>query len=225
MPGLPAAAEEIMVARDIQLAAFTGARLHIAHVSTAGSVRLIKRGKRDGVAVTAEATPHHFSLTDKMIAESFNTNLRVSPPLRTEKDRKAVIAGLADGTLDCIATDHAPHSEEEKDNEFDRAPNGMIGLETALGLIGKMLIAPGHLDWPQIIRLITIQPAQIVKIPGGTLAANEAADITVFDPEEEWIVDPARFFSRSNNSPFAGWTLRGKVRLTLCGGKVTHVAD
>jgi len=225
MPGLPAAAEEIMVARDIQLAAFTGARLHIAHVSTAGSVRLIKRAKRDGVAVTAEATPHHFSLTDNMIAESFNTNLRVSPPLRTEKDRKAVIAGLADGTLDCIATDHAPHSEEEKDNEFDRAPNGMIGLETALGLIGKMLVTPGHLDWPQVIRLLTVQPARIVRIPGGALAANESADITVFDPQEEWVVDPARFFSRSKNSPFVGWTLQGKVRLTICGGKITHAAD
>jgi len=225
MAGIPAAAEEIMVARDIQLAAFTGARLHIAHVSTAGSVRLIKRAKRDGVKVTGEATPHHFSLIDQMIAESFNSNLRVNPPLRTEKDRKAILAALADGTLDCIATDHAPHSEEEKDNEFDLAPNGMSGLETALGLAGLKLVKPGLLDWPQVLKLITINPAEIVKIPGGRLAEGEVADITVFDPNEEWVVDSGRFFSLSKNSPFVGWTLHGRVKLTICQGKATHADE
>jgi len=225
MPGLPAAAEEIMVARDIQLAAFTGARLHIAHVSTAGSVRLIKRAKLDGVRVTAEATPHHFSLTDRKIAESFDTNLRVKPPLRTEKDRRAIIAALAEGTLDCIATDHAPHSEEEKDNEFDRAPNGMIGLETALGLVGSMLVKPGYLDWPQALKLMTINPAQITEIPAGRLLAGEPADITVIEPDAAWVVDAGRFFSRSKNSPFVGWTLQGRVKLTICRGKVTHVDE
>ncbi len=222
MRGIPAAAEEIIVARDIQLARATGARLHIAHVSTADSVRLIKRGKRDGVKVTGEATPHHFSLIDASIAESFDTNLRVSPPLRTEKDRKAIIAGLADGALDCIATDHAPHSVEEKDNEFDIAPNGMIGLETALGLVGKNLVNAGHLDWPRALRLMTINAARITNLPGGKLAAGEAADIVVFDPEEEWVVDPEQFYSLSKNSPYVGWTLTGRVKLTVCGGKVTH---
>jgi dihydroorotase len=223
MTGQPGAAEEIMVARDIQLAAFTGARLHIAHVSTAGSVRLIKRAKRDGVRVTGEATPHHFSLIDRLIAESFDANLRVNPPLRTEKDRRAIIAGLANGTLDCIATDHAPHSVEEKDNEFDKAPPGMIGLETALGLIGKILVGGDFLDWPHALALITCNPARIIKIPGGTLAPGAPADITVFDPEEEWVVEPERFFSQSRNSPFAGWALRGRVKLTVCKGKVTHL--
>jgi dihydroorotase len=212
-----------MVARDIQLAAFTGARLHIAHVSTAGSVRLIKRAKRDRVKVTAEATPHHFSLIDRMIAESFDTNLRVNPPLRTEEDRRAVIAGLIDGTVDCIATDHAPHSEEEKDNEFDTAPPGMIGLETALGLAGKKLVGDGFLDWPQLLPLLTVNPARIVKIPAGRLAEGERADVTVFDPTEEWTVDANHFHSQSRNSPFVGWALLGRIKLTMCGGKVTHV--
>ena len=225
MSGQPAAAEEVMVARDIQLAAFTGARLHIAHVSTAGSVKLIKRAKRDRVRVTGEATPHHFSLIDQKIAESFDANFRVNPPLRTEKDRRAVIAGLADGTLDCIATDHAPHSVEEKDNEFDKAPPGMIGLETALGLVGKMLVGGEYLDWPRALAQLTVNPAQIVKIPGGTLTAGAAADITVFDPNEEWTVEPERFFSLSRNSPFAGWTLTGRVKLTVCKGKVTHIDE
>lgn len=223
MSGQPAAAEEIMVARDIQLAAFTGARLHVAHVSTAGSVKLIKRAKRDGVAVTGEAAPHHFSLIDQMIAESFDANLRVNPPLRTEKDRRAVIAGLANGTLDCIATDHAPHSVEEKDNEFDKAPPGMIGLETALGLVGKILVGGGHLDWPTAVARLTINPARIVKIPAGTLTENAPADVTVFDPAEEWVVEPERFFSLSRNSPFAGWTLTGRIKLTICKGKVTYL--
>lgn len=212
-----------MVARDIQLAAFTGARLHVAHVSTAGSVKLIKRAKRDGVAVTGEAAPHHFSLIDQMIAESFDANLRVNPPLRTEKDRRAVIAGLANGTLDCIATDHAPHSVEEKDNEFDKAPPGMIGLETALGLVGKILVGGGHLDWPTAVARLTINPARIVKIPAGTLTENAPADVTVFDPAEEWVVEPERFFSLSRNSPFAGWTLTGRIKLTICKGKVTYL--
>ena len=223
MPGVPAAAEEIMVARDIQLAAFTGARLHIAHVSTAGSARLIRRAKRDGVRVTGEAAPHHFSLLDRMIADSFDTNLKVNPPLRTEKDRRAIVAALADGTLDCIATDHAPHAIEEKDNEFDVAPNGMIGLETALGLVGKMLVHPGYLEWSQALGLMTRNPAQIVNVPGGCLAEGEPADITVFNPDQEWIVDAGRFFSRSRNSPFVGWTLVGRIKLTICGGKVTHL--
>jgi dihydroorotase len=225
MSGQPGAAEEIMVARDIQLAAFTGARLHIAHVSTAGSVKLIKRGKRDGVRVTGEAAPHHFSLIDRMIAESFNSNLRVNPPLRTEKDRKAVIAALADGTLDCIATDHAPHSVEEKDNEFDKAPPGMVGLETALGLVGKVLVVGGFLGWPRAIELLSTNPAKIVKVPGGTLAEGAPADITVFNPDEEWTVAPEKFFSLSHNSPFAGWSLTGRVKMTICRGKVTHIDE
>ncbi len=222
MVGRPAAAEEIVVSRDIQLAGFTGARLHIAHISSAGSIKLVKRAKRDGVAVTAEATPHHFSLIDAAIAESFDTNLRVNPPVRTEHDRRAIIAGLADGTIDCIATDHAPHAVQEKDAEFDVAPPGMIGLETALGLAGKVLVGENDFEWPHIIKLLTSAPAGIVNIPGGTLREGGPADLAVFDPQESWEVTPDKFYSRSSNSPFVGWQLRGRVKLTLCGGKVTH---
>ncbi len=224
MSGRPAAAEEIVVSRDIQLAAFTGARLHLAHISSAGSVKLIKRAKRDGVTVTAEATPHHFSLIDAAIAESFDTNLRVNPPLRTERDRRAIIAGLADGIIDCIATDHAPHAVQEKDTEFNIAPPGMIGLETALGLAGKVLVRENNFDWPQIIKLMTCAPARVVNIPGGELREGGPADITVFDPQESWEVKRDEFHSRSCNSPFIGWKLLGRVKLTLCGGKVTHTS-
>ena len=222
--GRPAVAEEIAVLRDIQLAAFTGGRVHVQHVSAAGSVKAIRRAKKEGVKITAEACPHHFTLTDKEIRKEFNTNLRVNPPLRTEADVEAVIGGLVDGTIDCIATDHAPHSAEEKDCEFDLAPPGMVGLETALGLVKTRLIDKGYLSWPDAIQKMTSNPARIVNLPLGDFKIGHAADITVVDPEASWKVDPLEFKSRSTNTPFADWELSGKPVMTIRGGEITHSA-
>lgn len=222
IPGSPAVAEEIAIIRDIKLAGLTGCRLHIAHVSTAGGVEAIRRGKAEGIKVTAEATPHHFSLTDDLIGESFNTNLRVNPPLRTEVDRQAVIEGLVDGTIDCIATDHAPHTEEEKDVEFDHAPPGMIGLETCLGLSIVQLVDKGYLTLPDLVRKLSANPAKIVAIPSGGLNVGDIADITVFDSEAEWVVKKEEFRSKSKNSPFIGWKLKGRVIATIMDGRVTY---
>jgi dihydroorotase len=222
IPGSPAVAEEIAIIRDIKLAGLTGCRLHIAHVSTAGGVEAIRRGKAEGVRVTAEATPHHFTLTDDLIGESFNTNLRVNPPLRTEADRQAVIEGIVDGTIDCIATDHAPHTEEEKDVEFDHAPPGMIGLETCLGLSIMQLVDKGYLTLPDLVAKLSANPAKIVAIPSGGLDVGEIADITVFDSEAEWAVKKEKFRSKSKNSPFIGWKLKGRVIATIMDGRVTY---
>ena len=219
--GRPAVAEEIAILRDIKLAGLTGSRLHIAHVSTAGGVEAIRQGKAEGVRVTAEATPHHFTLTDNLIGERFDTNLRVNPPLRTEDDRLAVIAGLVDGTIDCIATDHAPHSEEDKDVEFDQAPPGMIGLETCLGLSISQLVDKGYMTLPDLLAKMSANPAKIVGLHVNRLAVGETADITVFDPEAEWTVTKDSFHSKSKNSPFIGWKLKGKVLATIMGGRVT----
>ena len=198
--GRPAVAEEIAILRDIKLAGLTGSRLHIAHVSTAGGVEAIRQGKAEGVRVTAEATPHHFTLTDNLIGERFDTNLRVNPPLRTEDDRLAVIAGLVDGTIDCIATDHAPHSEEDKDVEFDQAPPGMIGLETCLGLSISQLVDKGYMTLPDLLAKMSANPAKIVGLHVNRLAVGETADITVFDPEAEWTVTKDSFHSKSKTS-------------------------
>ncbi len=222
IPGSPAVAEEIAIIRDIKLAGLTGCRLHIAHVSTAGGVEAIRRGKAEGVKVTAEATPHHFTLTDDLIGESFDTNLRVNPPLRTEADRQAVIKGLVDGTIDCIATDHAPHTEEEKDVEFDHAPPGMIGLETCLGLSIVQLVDKGYLTLPDLVGKLSANPAKIIGIPSGGLNVGEIADMTVFDPEAEWVVKKEEFRSKSKNSPFIGWKLKGRVIATIMDGRVTY---
>jgi len=224
MPGRPAVAEEIAIIRDIKLAGLTGGRLHIAHVSTAGGVEAIRRGKAEGVRVTAEATPHHFTLTDSLIGEKFDTNLRVNPPLRTEKDRLAIIEGLVDGTIDCIATDHAPHTEEEKDVEFDHAPPGMIGLETCLGLAITELADKGYLTMSDLIRKMTVNPAQIVGIPCPHLREGEIADLTIFDPEARVTVQKKKFRSKSKNSPFVGRKLKGKVLTTVVDGRVTYRA-
>ncbi len=219
MSGIPSVAEEIMVARDIKLAEFTKAHLHIAHVSTEGSVELIRQAKKRGIKVTCEATPHHFSLTHEII-RTFDTNAKVNPPLRSKKDVEAIKKGLADGTIDCIATDHAPHSIEEKDVEFDFAPCGMVGLETALGLVVTELIEKKILSWSQAIAKLTINPAKILNLNGGRIKKNFPADITIIHPKTLWVVDPTKFQSKSKNSPFGKKRLRGKVFCTIVGGEV-----
>jgi len=219
MCGIPSIAEEVVVARDIALAEFTQARMHIAHISTEGSVELIRQAKKRGVKITCEATPHHFTLTDEII-RTFDTNAKVNPPLRTKKDVEAIRRGLKDGTIDCIATDHAPHSIEEKEVEFDFAPPGLVGLETALGLVITELISKRILSWTQAIAKLTVNPARILNLKGGTIKRNSPADITIIDPKASWVVDPSEFQSKSNNSPFGGRKLWGKVCCTIVEGNV-----
>jgi len=220
--GAPPVAEEIAVLRDIALTRMTGGRLHIQHITTRRAVEAVRLAKKEGIRVTAEATPHHLILTDTEIGKEFNTNLRVNPPLRTEEDRQALIEGLVDGTIDCIASDHAPHSEEEKDCEFDLAPPGMIGLETTLGLIKTFLIDKGYLSWADAIQKMTVNPARILGLPGGTLAPGSVADITIIDPDKKWTVKVEKFRSMSKNSPYIGWKLNGQVAATLLGGRVVY---
>jgi dihydroorotase len=222
--GYPAAAEEIHVFRDIALAEMTGGRLHILHVSSAGSVELIRRGKQRGVRVTGEACPHHFTLTDKSL-RTFDSNYKMSPPLRTDKDVEAIVEGLRDGTLDVIATDHAPHAPEKKARELDQAPNGIIGLETLVPICVLRLIEPGHLSWPQLIDKLTFQPAKVLGIDRGTLGVGAVADVTVIDPKVEWVIDPKKFRSKSRNCPFAGWKVRGRADAVLLGGEVKFLAE
>jgi dihydroorotase len=217
--GMPAAAEEIIVYRDIALAELTGGRLHILHVSAAGSVDLIRRARERGVRVSGEACPHHFTLTDRCL-RSFDSNYKMAPPLRTEADVQAVIEGLKDGTLEVIATDHAPHAPEKKMRELDQAPNGIIGLETLLPICVVGLIEPGHLTWPHLIRKLTINPARILGIELGTLKPGADADVTIIDPTVEWTIDPNQFRSKSRNSPFAGWKVRGRAHAVIVGGEV-----
>ena len=199
--GMPAAAEDIMVARDIRLAEITGGRLHIQHISTARAVELVAEGKRRGVRVTAEACPHHFSLTDDRLG-TFDANFKMNPPLRTKDDVDAVIGGLRDGTIDLLATDHAPHAREKKMRELDQAPFGIVGLETLIPITALTLIEPGHLTWPDVIRKLTVEPAALINIPKGTLKPGADADVTIIDPTTEWTIDPSRFRSKSKNSPF-----------------------
>jgi dihydroorotase len=218
LPGIPAAAETVMVYRDIQLAALTGARLHIQHVSVAESVELVRRAKAQGIRVTAEACPHHFTLTDEAV-RGYNTDTKVSPPLRTASDVEAVKAGLQDGTIDVIASDHAPHHAAEKEQDYTAAPFGMIGLETSVGL-SLSLYHQGVLSLPQCIAKHTIHPAQVLNIPHGTLHLGRVADVTILDPEYTMEVSAVTLRSRSTNSPFLGWRLRGAAMLTIVGGRV-----
>lgn len=218
--GIPAAAETVAVFRDCELARLTGARLHIAHVSTAGAVEIIRRAKAQGAPVTAETAPHYFSLTDEAV-RGFNTNAKMNPPLRTANDVAAIKQGLADGTLDCIATDHAPHSVLEKEVEFDQAANGIIGLETAVGL-SLRLVAAGVLTLPQLVAKLSTNPARILGVRGGTLREGAPADITVLNLHQPWTVDVAAFKSKSRNSPFHGWQLPGRAVLTVVGGEVVY---
>ncbi len=217
--GATSAAEEIAIERDVALCRMTGARLHIQHVSTARGVEAIRRAKEDGVRVTCEACPHHFILTDSLIGETFNTALRVNPPLRTQADVDAIIEGLVDGTIDVIASDHAPHSAESKDVVFDDAPPGMIGLELTLSLVKTYLIDKGYLTWAEAIRKMTTVPAMIFKLPHGTLEPGSEADITIIDPERKWTVKADGFHSKSSNSPFIGKRLVGRVTRTLLSGR------
>ncbi|HEV2130173.1 MAG TPA: dihydroorotase [Longimicrobiaceae bacterium] len=216
--GIPNAAEDVMIARDLLLAELTGGRLHIQHVSTRRGVELIREAKARGVRVTAEATPHHLTLTDAAV-ESYRTDAKMNPPLRTEADRAAVREGMRDGTLDVIATDHAPHHYDEKEQAFEDAPFGIVGLETALGLVLTELVHTGLLDLSMLVERMSCAPARAFSLPGGTLAVGAPADVTLFHPDEEWTVDPSRFLSMSRNTPFAGWKLRGRPVRTLVSGR------
>ena len=221
LAGMPAAAEDVMIGRDTALAESTGGRLHVMHVSTAGGVDLVRMAKARGVRVTAEACPHHFTLTDEAL-RGFDSNYKMSPPLRTAADVEAIIAGIVDGTIDCIATDHAPHAPEKKMLELDRAPFGIMGLETAVGLSVTRLVATGRIGWPRLIEAMSTLPARILGINRGTLRPGSVADITLIDPECAWQVDVKSFCSKSVNSPFDRWTLRGRAVATIVAGRVKY---
>ena len=222
MPGIPDEAEELVIARDLALTKLTGSRLHVPHVSTVGSVQLIRAAKAAGIRVTAEATPHHLSLTDTLVA-SFDPVFKVAPPLRTRADVEALRSALADGIIDCVATDHAPHAREDKEREFDKAPPGMLGLETALAVLLTEMVAPGLIGLGELIDRMSTAPARIRGLAGhgGPITAGTPATLVVFDPEARWAVDPARLASLSDNTPFAGRELQGKVVHTMLRGKFT----
>jgi dihydroorotase len=220
LPGSPSVAEEVMAARDILIAEFTGTGVHIAHVSTAGSIRLIREAKARGIRVTAETAPHYFTLTDEAVRE-FDVNAKVNPPLRGAEDVMAVREGLRDGTIDVIASDHAPHAATDKEVEFADAAFGMVGLETSLGLSLK-LVADDILTLDQLIMKMSMAPARILRIPGGTLKTGSMADMTVIDPDAAWMADRTRFRSKGRNTPFHGWDMKGKAFMTIVGGEIKH---
>lgn len=210
MQGIPSMCEDIMAARDIRLAGFTGGRLHIAHISAKETVELVREAKKNGIKVTCEVTPHHLFLTDEAV-KSFDTDTKMNPPLRTEEDRKALVEGLLDGTIDCIATDHAPHAPEEKEVEYNIAPFGIVGLETALGLILTNLVHKGEMNWNTLIGRMAIQPRKILGLPEAAIKESYSANLTIIDPEVEWTVDHLKLKSKSRNTPFKGWKLKGKA--------------
>jgi dihydroorotase len=218
--GIPTIAEEIIVSRDLLLAEYTGARIHIAHVSTAGSVRMIRDAKKRGVRVTAETCPHYFTLIDADITMQYDTNKKMNPPLRTAADRKAIIEGLCDGTIDVIASDHAPHVSEEKDVEFDAAAFGVIGLETSLGVVLTYLLEKDLLVPSDIVEKMSCNPNKILGLAGGTLSVDRAADVTVIDPRASWKVDTRNFFSKARNTAFDGYELKGHTCCTILDGRV-----
>jgi dihydroorotase len=218
--GMPSASEEVMVARDLKLAALTRGRLHVTHVSAAASVAMIREAKSRGVRVTADVTPHHLSLTHEAVS-NYDTNTKINPPLRTDEDRAALLEGLLDGTIDCIATDHAPHTEIEKDVEFDVAPFGAVGLETAVGVVFTYVVHTGHLTAAQAVARMSRAPAAVLGLAGvGELRPGSPAHITVIDPDRTWTVDPRVFASKSRNSPFAGYKLKGAAVMTVVGGRI-----
>jgi dihydroorotase len=223
--GIPSASEEVMVARDIKLAELTGGRLHLTHLSSAGSVAMVREAKSRGIRVTADVTPHHLALTDEAVA-GYGTSFKVNPPLRSEEDRAALIEGLCDGTIDCVGTDHAPHTEIEKDAEFDVAPFGATGLETAVGVLFTHCVLPGHMSAAQLVARLTSRPAAALGLSDcGELRVGRRADITVIDPERVWTVDAADFASMSTNSPFVGRELTGAAALTIVGGAVAYMGE
>jgi len=224
LKGIPAAAEEIMVARDALLAGLTGGHVHLCHISTRGSVELIRRAKEEGIRVTAEVTPHHLTLTDRA-CERYDTHAKMNPPLREAADVAALRAALKEGVVDCIASDHAPHAYDAKEAAFDDAPFGIVGLETAFGVAHTELVLSGILTLPELIHRMSTAPAAAFGLPGGTLAPGAPADVLVLDLTDSWTVDPAAFCSKSRNTPFAGRALTGRAVLTLVGGKVVHQAD
>jgi len=218
LPGIPAAAEDVMVARNLSLSELTGARLHLAHISTAGSVRMVREAKGRGIHVTAEACPHHFLLTEELV-RGYNTHAKMNPPLRTWTDVQAIKEGLRDGTIDVIATDHAPHATQEKQQDFTEAPFGIVGLETALPLtLG--LVEEGILSLEQAVQKLTSAPAAAFGLKKGTLAVGADADVVIADQQEQWEVDPSKFRSKSRNTPFAGWKVKGRVNTTIVDGRV-----
>jgi dihydroorotase len=219
--GAPAAGEAIMVERDVLLAELTRGKVHIAHLSGAAAVDAVRRGKARGVKVTAEVTPHHLLLTDQAVKDSeYDTATKMNPPLRSEADRLAVLEGLRDGSIDCIATDHAPHTVDDKKVEYDQAAFGIVGLETAVALCLDRLVGRGLLPLAQLVRLLSANPARVLGLPGGTLAPGSPADVTVLDLTRKRSVDPARFRSKGRNTPFTGWSLTGWPVLTIVGGHV-----
>jgi len=223
LPGLPREMEEIAIDRVIRLGRLAGAHVHICHVSTVEGVEIIRRAKSTGVRVTCETAPHYWTLTDEAV-ERFGTNAKMNPPLRTFEDIMAIKQGLADGTIDCIATDHAPHTFTEKDVEFQLAPFGIVGLETALALGITGLVEPGVVALEKLVQLMTSAPARILGLPAGEIRVGGPADITVFDPTAEWVVRPEEFASKSRNTPFGGMHLRGVVRYTICDGRIVYRA-
>ncbi len=222
LPGIPSAAEDVMVARNLSLSELTGARLHLAHISTAGSVRMVREAKARGIKVTAEACPHHFTLTEEVV-RGYNTHAKMNPPLRTWDDVRAIKEGLRDGTIDVIATDHAPHATQEKQQDFTEAPFGIVGLETALSLtLG--LVEEGVLSLEQAVEKLTSAPAAVFGLKKGTLAVGADADVTIVDQQAQWVVDPGKFRSKSRNTPFVGWKVKGLVLTTIVGGRVVFEA-
>ncbi len=223
LAGKPNASEDIHIVRDLLLAELTGGHIHLQHVSTAFGVESIRQAKARGVRVTAEASPHHLVLTHEAV-DGYRTEAKMNPPLRTEADVEAVRRGVADGTLDTIATDHAPHHYDEKEAAFADAPNGIVGLETALGIVLTRVVREGVIDLPTMVERMSCQPARAFNLPGGTLAEGSVADVTVFDPEETWTVDAKTFASKSRNTPFDGWELKGRPRRTIVGGRTVWSA-
>ena len=224
LPGIPALAEELMIQRDISLAAETSARYHVAHISTAGAVQLVREGKKRGIKVTTEVCPHHLLMTEECVAD-YDTNYKMNPPLRTQKDVDACIQGVIDGTIDCLVTDHAPHGVEEKELDFVAAPFGIVGLDVALALFVKALITPGHLDWPRLIAMFTVNPAKILGLKKGSLEVGADADVTIIDPDLDWAVDISQFRSKSRNCPYHEWRLKGKPIHTIVGGETRHIIN
>ncbi len=217
--GWPHAAEDLIVSRNVILSSYTGAHIHLQHISSAYSVQIIRRAKRRGIRITAEATPHHIALTDDSLA-GYDTNFKMNPPLRTNADRREIIRGLRDGTLDCISTDHAPHTDYEKDKEFDFAPNGILGLETSLAVSLDVLVRQNKFKLSYLVDLMTRRPASLLGLPAGTLAPGAAADVCIFDPNEKWRYDAKAGFSKSRNSPWSGQILTGRVKTTIVDGRV-----
>ena len=218
--GWPGAGEEIQIERDIELSRLTGCPIHIQHITTARGMEMVRRGKADGIAVSCEATPHHMFLTDECIGEDYNTNFKVNPPLRSKEDAAAIIAGVLDGTVDCIVTDHAPHADHEKAREFELAPFGMTGIETSVGLIVTNLVKTGLISWSRMVELMSVNPRKILGVDRMAIEIGSIADITIVDPDEQWTVEEDWFESRARNSAFVGTSLVGKATEVLVGGSL-----